>query len=339
MGTGLLDLARRALLGFIGILIGLGLVVLAVRADGATTAVNAPGVVVHDADETLTRFCSTDAAGTLWLTLPDGTRWELITDIADPAVVNKGDGAFHPMDVAEVRAAIAGVRYPLGAIDADVFVLPYPRRAQLESAAGPGLVMLSPGVVAIPAESQHAIVTHELGHVVHFARMPDRDTAAWDRWRALRGVTDLNVYSASAPHADRPHEIFAEDFRVLFGDAMAAGAGTIENPVIAPPRGVPGLDTFMSALAELKLPTTLAAWPNPSRGAVTFSRSGDTPRPVDVFDVTGRRVATIVPQTWAAGWEWRWDGRADGGRELAPGRYLARERGADGRTAAFTRVR
>ena len=334
---GPLAYARRALVGLAGALAVLAVMAIAAHADElAGVTERATRLVVHDAAETLARYCTTDSAGTPWLALPDGSRWELIRSTRDPAVANPGDGAFHPFDAAEVRAAIAGVRYPLAGIDAEVFILPYPRRGGLTSAAAPGLVLLSPGVLPVAVATQHATVTHELGHLVHFAHLPDSAAAEWSRWRTLRGVTDLSLYCASAPHADRPHEIFAEDFRVLFGDALASTDGGIENASLAPPNAVPGLDVFVRALAGASLAPALGAWPNPARGAISFARAGDTLNPIEVFDPSGRRVATVAPAGPAA--SWRWDGRGDDGRMLPPGRYLARERGSSGAGVAVVRL-
>jgi hypothetical protein len=334
---GMLALVRRAVVGLAGALLVLAVMVVAAHADElAGVSEHATGLVVHDATETLERYCVTDSAGTLWLALPDGTSWELITSTQDPAIANPGDGAFHPFDASEVRATLVGVRYPLAGIDAEVFILPYPRRSGLTSAAAPGLILLSPGVRPLAVATQHATVTHELGHLVHFTLLPDTDTGAWSRWRALRGVTDASFYSASAPHADRPHEIFAEDFRVLFGDPLAATDGGIENAALASPAAVSGLDTFVRSLAGVPLAATLGAWPNPARGAVTFARAGELPRAVEVFDLNGRRVATVAPA--GPGSSWRWDGRADDGRVLPAGRYLARERGSSGAGVAVVRL-
>ncbi|MFI5371203.1 MAG: FlgD immunoglobulin-like domain containing protein [Candidatus Eisenbacteria bacterium] len=324
---GSLAFIRRVLLGLGATVLGLAVAVLAARADELSgAAAGGDGIVIHDAAQTLTRYCVTDTTGVTWLTLPGGGRWELVTSTADPVIANPGDGSFHPFEAAEVRAAIDGVRYPLAGIGVEVFILPYPRRAGLTSAAAPGMVLLSPGVTPIARETQHATVTHELGHVVHLARMPDADATTWSRWRTLRGVTDPTLYSAHAPHADRPHEIFAEDFRVLFGDPLAVSNGAIENAALAPPVDVPGLATFVRSLTGDA--AGLGAWPNPSRGAVTFTRAGATAARVEIFDVTGRRVATLAPEGSPTAWTWPWDGRGDDGRALPPGRYAARERGA-----------
>ena len=64
-------------------------------------------------------------------------------------------------------------------------------------------------------------------------RIPD-DADGWTRYRALRGIGGASVCNASAPHADRPHEIFAEDFRPFGGD-LANYSGTIENRGSHPP--------------------------------------------------------------------------------------------------------
>jgi hypothetical protein len=291
------------------------------------------GLVVHDAAETLRDFCRTDDAGVLWLELPGGARYELITSVDDPAIANHGDGSFHPFDGAEVEAAIAAVSYPLDDVAADVFVLPYPRRVGLASAAGAGVALLSPGVYALPPAQQHAETVHELGHVVQRADLPDADAEAWIRYRSLRGIADVTVYRADAAHADRPHEIFAEDFRALFGGALANSTGTIENSGLALPDQVAGLEDFLLSLAGAPLAVTLGASPNPTRGAVVFSR-GATRAAValDLFDLAGRRLATLRPAAAGDGQRWSWDGRDGAGRRVEAGLVFARTR--DGSASA-----
>ena len=306
--------------------LALGTLPAAANELGAAVVPTADGIVVHDADETLRDWCRTDADGVLWLCLPGGARFELVTSTADPVITNPGDGSFHPFEAAEVRAALGGVRYPLAGVAADVFVLPYPRRTGLASAASPGLILLSPGVYPLPAQQQHAELTHELGHVVQYAHMPDADAADWGAYRALRGITDATVYSAASEHADRPHEIFAEDFRALFGDALATATGTIENATLAPPAQVTGLADFMLRLSGSRLAVTLGARPNPTRGNVVFSRSGLATVALDLFDLSGRRVATLAPQAAGGMVRWSWDGRDASGRRAGPGVVFARAR-------------
>jgi len=68
---------------------------------------------------------------------------------------------------------------------------------------------------------------------------------------------------------------------------------------------------------------TLAAWPNPARGAITFSAIGCAPGTrLEVCDARGSRVRTLeVP---GAGTPLTWTGERDDGRRAAPGFYFAR---------------
>jgi len=298
-------------------------------ADEVGGTVAARGLVIHDAEETLRDWCETDAEGRVWLDVPGDLRFELIPSITDPAIPNPGDGQFHPYDVSEVHAALASVRFPLDGIHAHVFVLPYPRRSGFESAAAPGLILLAPGVRPIAREHQHAELIHELGHVIQYARMPDDDAGGWSRYRELRGL-DETSYTPSSSHADRPHEIFAEDFRYLFGGGLANTTGSIENTALALPDAVEGLEPFLRALASPVTPAfalTLHAAPNPSRGAMEFTRTAEISAPLELYDAAGRRLATLAAVPSAGVTRWRWDGRDFRGRRPASGVVFARIRG------------
>ena len=288
--------------------------------------------VIHDAEETLRDWCRPDSQGTLTLALPGGMSFELVTSTADSAISNPGDGCFHVFDADEVRAALAAVSYPLDGVAAEIFILPYPRRAGLTSAAGPGLILLSPGVYQVPREQQQSEFVHELGHIVQYAHLPDQDATSWSRYRILRGITDVSVYSDKAEHADRPHEIFAEDFRRLFGGPLAISTGSIENASLTPPAQIAGLANFMLSLSGPLLTVTLGARPNPARGPVFFSRKGSAAVALDLFDLAGRRLATVAPEAVSDGVRWSWDGRDESGRRAAPGVVFARVR--DGSASA-----
>jgi hypothetical protein len=295
------------------------------RSDEVSARVSALGLVIHDADETLASYCH-DEDGTLWFVLPGGARFELLTSTCD--LPNPGDGAFHPFDASVVRSALDAVRYPIDLVAAEIYILPYPRRDALQSAAGPELILLSPGVTPLDLEQQHATVIHELGHVIQYRFMPDQDAELWSRYRSLRGISDPLRFSAEAPHADRPHEIFAEDFRSLFGDPLANYSGTIENQTLCSPQRVDGLTAFLASLESGPIAGALQGYPNPTRGALSFRRAGSTASVIDLFDLAGRRVAGVAPTPLASGWSWRWDGRDEHGSAVGPGVYFARERGA-----------
>ncbi len=88
---------------------------------------------------------------------------------------------------------------------------------------------------------------------------------------------------------------------------------------------------------------SLSAWPNPTRGEMALAwsmpRAGDAD--LALFDVTGRRVATLHRGMTEAGpHTTRWDGRDEQGNAAAPGLYLARLVTPQGtRSARIVRVR
>jgi hypothetical protein len=74
-------------------------------------------------------------------------------------------------------------------------------------------------------------------------------------------------------------------------------------------------------------PRLLGAYPNPFNPQTTLRFTLGAPARVRlvVHDVTGRRVRVIADESFAAGVHERiWDGRDDGGNELASGIYLLR---------------
>jgi hypothetical protein len=285
-------------------------------------------IVIHPPDEVLTRWTA-KAGGKLYFQSPEGETWEMVTAIDDPAILNPGQGAFYPLDPQVVREALDAITVPGQLLSGDVFLLPYPRRDLLDSSAGDQAIYLSPGVAPLPPDRVHALVAHEVGHLVHKALLPDNDLQGWMAYRAIRGIQDVSVYNGKAAHRNRPHEIFAEDFRVLFGGNDAVTSGSIENRELAYPTRVPGLREFMLALADPQRlarvqPTQrLVAFPNPSPGPVRFALTGVAPETagaprLTVFDIRGRRIAAPAGDAGA------WDGRDDGGVPVSPGIYFLR---------------
>ena len=83
--------------------------------------------------------------------------------------------------------------------------------------------------------SDRAIATlavHELGHNVDFRLM---DEKLWKEYKEIRGITNAKIYNDNAKdQKNRPQEIFAEDFRLLYGgeDARITSHvnSDLENP-------------------------------------------------------------------------------------------------------------
>ncbi|MFH1754451.1 MAG: FlgD immunoglobulin-like domain containing protein, partial [Candidatus Latescibacterota bacterium] len=267
------------------------------------------------------------------LQLADGRYFDVITDINDPSVVNKGDGSFHPFVEAEVLRALEEISYPDLRIRFNVYLLPYPRKNLLISSAGDREIFLSPHVLEIPRDVTAYIVTHEVGHVFQFINLPDRDEEGWSTYKEIRGITDAAKYSPTGSHAYRPKEIFAEDFRVLFGGIAAKYDGVVENPELVSPMLVSGLEEFFLSL-EPAAPEPIAILalsnsPNPFNPFTEIRvRLGDEFIPgagsltIHIYDVTGVLVKTLYsgrPGTREV--RMKWDGTSDNGTRVASAAY------------------
>jgi hypothetical protein len=289
------------------------------------------GVVVHAPDAVADRWIVTTEDGAVLSV--NGREWSLVTDPGDPAVSTLGDGDFHPMSPAEVEAALRELG-PIGArAEGRVLILPYPRRENLKSSCEDGTIFLSPGIREVHPAHVHATVVHETGHLLQRRRIPE-GSAAWSEYLELRGLSP-DRFSETAAHRDRPREIFAEDFRVLRGGALAQGPH--ENGDLPDPRDVPGLEAWLErVLARDDGVAPPESFPNP----FSASRAGQieirfrAPGPAgsataDVFDVAGRRVRTLTSAApeGDAGRAFRWDGRDPSGGRAASGYYFVRWRG------------
>jgi hypothetical protein len=273
--------------------------------------------------------------------LPDGRMIPVITDISDPSIYNKGDGRFHPFTAALVDHALGEITHPDLHMDATIYLLPYPRRGVLVSSTTGSEMFLSPGVLDIESAVASFTIAHELGHVFHNRFMP-ASSSRWHDYRALRGISDESRFNDFAAHAYRPHEIFAEDFRVLFGGPDAFFGGHVENTSITEPERIAGLPAFYTRVVRAEVRQTIDATssPNPfnpeTEIRVTLpadARSPGEPVTVRVYAVTGALVRDLYDGRATGDFAVRWDGTDRGGVHVASGTYYAQIRaGGESRT-------
>jgi predicted extracellular nuclease len=132
--------------------------------------------------------------------------------------------------------------------------------------------------------------------------------------------------------------------RILVSPALVAGAAvdiahvcsgfadaaSDHDPVVAsvvPVHAPPGATGSAVAIQSIR--------PNPSSGVATIVVSGGPPATATIHDARGRRVRCLPPAD-ADAHEFRWDGKDDTGRRVAPGVYFVRVQAVGG--AASGRV-
>lgn len=289
--------------------------------------------VISD-DSVSARFLE-ERSGEVYLRIDD-REWTMITDPHDPSLSSLGDGAFHPMSATLVQDALAAVG-PLSAeLAGRVLILPYPRRDNLKSSCEGDLVLLSPGILEVAPEHVHATTIHEIGHLFQRTYAPE-GSLAWEHYLDVRGLRDPR-YAETSMHRDRPREIFAEDFRFLFGSALATASGSIENPDLPLPSQVAGLREWLVEISRRPLPPLRAtallsgAFPNPARRGtsteIVFASANDmTLRSSSaassrawVIDLSGRRVRELSSSSGSS--HFMWDGKSDGAADVSAGVYF-----------------
>jgi hypothetical protein len=265
--------------------------------------------------------------------LDDGTEIWVIVDINDPAIANKGDGSFHAYDYDLVVDALAAIECPGMDLDVEILILPYPRANTLVSSASGNRIFLSPQVAPVSPANAAYVVTHELGHVFQGRYLPDMDRDRGIEYRNVRGIEDLSRFHVWADHSMRPNEIFAEDFRVLFGGELARFEGRVENTSIVPPLEVSGLKEFFGSLVAARVAggpiVSVGNYPNPFNPStqlrVVLDPDETTGRPVtiDIYDVRGALVRELYTGP-ASSSELRvqWDGRDQRGAPVSSAVYF-----------------
>ena len=142
------------------------------------------------------------------------------------------------------------------------------------------------------------------------------------------GVTWTNtsgdVWESSAPADEATYVLLASDNTGSYFLEATVECGA-QNPITTD--FDPPYDFGPEAAFVLE-----GMYPNPTRSASTVSFSLDEagPATLAVYDVMGRKVATLVDQPMPAGaHEVRWDGRSASGRAVASGVYLLRLQAGD----------
>ncbi|MDP6801904.1 MAG: hypothetical protein QF819_01830 [Gemmatimonadota bacterium] len=281
-----------------------------------------------DAQEVLSKH-TTLIDGTLCLVM-NGRSWPLVTDPLDSELSTLGDGSFHPFEIGLVREAIASAPAGVASLDARIVVLPYPRRGTLRSSCEGNIVFLSPGLRKVHPEHLAATIAHELGHIVQHALAPDGSTL-WEEYLDLRQLHS-GRYHHAASHRDRPHEIFAEDYRFLLGPPEALSSPGIENADIPLPTEVAGLVPWFDRLLNQRVApdesTVSLVSPNPFRAGrggevrIVFAASTEQAVHADVVDVVGRRVVRLLPTARGEETTFLWNGRTSLGNPAACGVYF-----------------
>ncbi|OQX85631.1 MAG: hypothetical protein B6D63_01870 [Candidatus Latescibacteria bacterium 4484_7] len=339
-----IDISKIAALGFMLVFLASTFPVGAFSADYQSVQLaNGCHLRIYSPQELMGRMI-VDSDGFSFIDLPDGNEYRVIDDMNDPIIVNKGDGHFHTADPRWVMEAID--RIDVGGatldIDVNVFILPFPLYTSPHSFASGNNIYLSPGVYELDKNSVACTVTHEFGHVFQHRYLPLSDMEGWDGYRVLRGIDDEDVFNNDAPHPYRPVEIFAEDFRFLFGCDEARYSGTIENSSLSLPDTDPRVEQFFVGLVGSSSvasnsdgnPRTieLSNYPNPFNPQTTimmrFPSNGLSEKrnvSLKIFDVSGRLVRDLFEGS-IAGENLRvnWDGTDDSGRKVSSGAYFYR---------------
>ena len=155
------------------------------------------------------------------------------------------------VDRAEYEKALAEVRFPLAAMgEYKVYFMcrrlkNYPSALALSFLDGSTVVFGT--YYSFSAEKIHQLAVHELGHLLDFRLMKEE---TWKEYLKLRGLTDAFRYNnAGNVYENRPQEIFAEDFRLLFGGDMARKIPHL-NKNLPHPQTIQGLEEFYLSLLK-----------------------------------------------------------------------------------------
>ncbi|MDZ7860253.1 MAG: T9SS type A sorting domain-containing protein [Candidatus Krumholzibacteriota bacterium] len=283
-----------------------------------------------------------DEDGDLILTVEEGWVYELIDDMSDPSIACKGDGIFYSHSEEDIAAALREVDLDGTMLDikVEVYLLPFPRRGILRSTARGNKIFLTPGVYELQRQVSAFFVTHEFGHCFQNVYLPKSNKEKWRDYLSLRGIYGDTDYDDLSEHNHRPAEIFAEDFRYMFGGILSRYSGEIENPDLALPEDVDGLKEFFVSLVEGEGfdsrvaysggAVSISNYPNPFNPSTTINilfaeevAANNSTVDVGIYSVDGALVKNLGQRrTDGTDLRIKWDGRTSNGAEAASGVYF-----------------
>jgi hypothetical protein len=136
---------------------------------------------------------------------------------------------------------------------------------------------------------------------------------------------DHSVLASAGPFSLGPGETDSLAFAIVGGSSEYEFFHNAAVAQLVYEHGIQGAgDPWTGQIASTRL---LASRPNPFSGATTVFFEVSTAEPVtlEIFDVSGRRVRTLMKGETAAGrYHVTWQGRADDGRPVAAGVYYVR---------------
>jgi hypothetical protein len=301
---------------------------------------NGSTVTVYTPEGILSEMTARDDAGNLVFYPKDYGSYYLVEDVDHPAIVNKGSGEFVPVREEIVMEALEAIDVAGRLVDMhiEIYILPMPRLHIMRSTAIGCRIFMSPGVWEISAATTASIITHEFGHCYQNKYLPAEDREGWDEYLGIRGITDDMLFNELGARMYRPSEIFAEDFRALFGGELANVSGTIENSELPYPTEVAGLESFVASLAGAATESTVGpsaiasvgSYPNPFNPSTTIrvefsAPAGGRDVGVKIYAANGALVRDLGTARMTGDvFEKTWDGKASSGAPAVSGIYFYR---------------
>ncbi len=145
--------------------------------------------------------------------------------------------------------ALQEVEFPVAAVGSyKIYFLDYKLKDYFSALAlsfKDGSVVVFGNYYDLSQDKIHQLAVHELGHQVDFCLMDEEKRHEYKRLRGLENQEKFNDYTQE--YKNRVQEIFAEDFRILFGGEKAKKAAHLNGDLINPAQ-VPGLREFFLSL-------------------------------------------------------------------------------------------